>query len=154
MALPAADVAKTGLTTAQPKSGLGSRLPVIVLYVVIITLAVLWLFPVVTMISSAMKSGDQIYLEPFPWQLPQPLALWENLQFAWTTGGLGAGDGGGECHGRLLGVGAPGSRRWTPRTFRHGRCSPVGPPWHSCGSAPSGAPGAGGGASARVVNRY
>lgn len=66
-------------------------LPMLVLYVTVIALALAWLFPVVTLISSAMKSGDQIYLAPFPWQLPQPLALWENLQFAWTTGGLGAG---------------------------------------------------------------
>jgi ABC-type glycerol-3-phosphate transport system permease component len=106
MALSSADAAKTGLTVSRPKSGPWSALPMIVLYVVIITPAVLWLFPVVTMISSAMKSGDQIYLEPFPWQLPQPLALWENLQFAWTTGGLGAGFANSLIYGLVGATGA------------------------------------------------
>jgi ABC-type glycerol-3-phosphate transport system permease component len=68
-----------------------SWLPRTVLYAVMTVLAVMWALPVVTLITAAMKSGDQIYLEPFPWQLPQPVALWDNLGFAWTTGGLGTG---------------------------------------------------------------
>lgn len=62
-----------------------------VLYAVLTALAAVWAVPVVTMLSGAMKSGDQIFLEPFPWQVPRPIALWENLRFAWTTGGLGTG---------------------------------------------------------------
>jgi ABC-type glycerol-3-phosphate transport system permease component len=63
----------------------------LVLYAALSALAAVWLVPVVTMVTAAMKSGDQIYLEPFPWQLPRPIDLWSNLAFAWTTGGLGAG---------------------------------------------------------------
>lgn len=107
MALSQTDAAQAGLAgppyreAKRPFAG-----PVIVLYIVVITLALLWLLPVATLITAAMKSGDQIYLEPFPWQFPNPVALWENLQFAWTTGGLGAGFGNSLLYGV---VGASGA---------------------------------------------
>ena len=107
MALSQADAAQAGLAGPHPsKPARPSAAPQVVLYIVIITLALLWLLPVATLLTAAMKSGDQIYVEPFPWQLPNPVALWENLQFAWTTGGLGSGFANSLLYGVVGAVGA------------------------------------------------
>lgn len=58
------------------------------LMLVMLALALFWLFPLVTTFLTALKTTREAAAS-FPWQLPQGFALPENIEWAWNRGRLG-----------------------------------------------------------------
>ena len=58
------------------------------LMLVMVLLALFWLFPLVTTFLTALKTTQEAAAS-FPWQLPQGFALPQNIEWAWNNGRLG-----------------------------------------------------------------
>src|SRR5579859_2552066 len=60
-----------------------------VLLVAVAALALVWITPLVVTFFVSIKDNDDYTSNPL-WAMPQRIAIIENIQFAWTTGTLGA----------------------------------------------------------------
>lgn len=58
------------------------------LFIVLITLVIIWLTPIAVTTLAALKDRHEYSLGT-PWALPKQIALAENARFAWNTGRLG-----------------------------------------------------------------
>ena len=63
--------------------------PIRVIFLVVLSImVVLWLLPIGVTFNTALKSREEA-ADTYPWNLPQHLALNENITFAWQKGMLG-----------------------------------------------------------------
>lgn len=60
----------------------------IILFGLLSILVILWLLPLIITFITALKSPREV-ADTYPWNLPQQIALGDNLAFAWNKGSLG-----------------------------------------------------------------